>query len=31
MFTDATIKTLSTFGTQVKSWLSATANSDWVQ
>jgi len=31
MFTTAAITTLSTFGTQVKNWLSATATSDWVQ
>ena len=31
MFSDASITTLNTFGTQVKSWLSATATSDWVQ
>ena len=31
MFTDTSITTLTTFGTQVKSWLSATATSDWVQ
>jgi hypothetical protein len=31
MFTDAGITTLSTFGTQVKSWLAAIATSDWVQ
>ena len=31
MFTTSKINTLSTFGTQVKSWLTATVNSDWVQ
>jgi hypothetical protein len=31
MFTDASITTLNTFGMQVKSWLAATATSDWVQ
>jgi len=31
MFTDRAITMLSTFGAQVKSWLAATANSDWVQ
>jgi hypothetical protein len=31
MFTDQAITMLSTFGTQVKSWLAATASSDWVQ
>ena len=31
MFSDASITTLNTFGMQVKSWLAATATSDWVQ
>ena len=31
MFTDRAITMLSGFGMQVKSWLAATANSDWVQ
>jgi endoglucanase len=30
MFTDATFTTLTTFGTQVKTWLAAKATSDWV-
>ena len=31
MFADANLTTLTNFGMLVKSWLSATANSDWVQ
>ena len=31
MFTNQGLTTLSTFGTQVKTWLAATATSDWVQ
>jgi hypothetical protein len=31
MFSDAAITVLTTFGTQVKTWLAATATSDWVQ
>ncbi len=31
MFSDTSFTTLTTFGAQVKSWLAATANSDWVQ
>ncbi|HXT95131.1 MAG TPA: hypothetical protein VN853_02455, partial [Polyangia bacterium] len=31
MFSDTAITTLNAFGMQVKSWLAATANSDWVQ
>ncbi|HVV51300.1 MAG TPA: cellulase family glycosylhydrolase [Polyangia bacterium] len=31
MFTDASLTTLTAFGTQVKTWLAATANTDWVQ
>ena len=30
MFTDTTFTTLTTFGTQVKTWLAAKAASDWV-
>jgi hypothetical protein len=31
IFTDATLTTLTNFGMQVKTWLAAKANSDWVQ
>jgi len=31
IFADANLTTLTTFGMQVKTWLAATANSDWVQ
>jgi endoglucanase len=31
MFTNQGLTTLSTFGAQVKTWLAATANSNWVQ
>ena len=31
IFADANLTTLTNFGTLVKSWLAATANSDWVQ
>jgi hypothetical protein len=31
MFTDNTLTTLTSFGTLVKTWLAAKANSDWVQ
>jgi hypothetical protein len=31
MFTDGAITMLNTFGMQVKSWLAATATSDWIQ
>jgi hypothetical protein len=31
IFSDANLTTLTTFGTQVKTWLAAKANSDWVQ
>ncbi len=30
-FADANLTTLTNFGMLVKSWLAATANSDWVQ
>jgi hypothetical protein len=31
MFADASLTTLTDFGTLVKTWLAATANTDWVQ
>ncbi|HXT96551.1 MAG TPA: glycoside hydrolase family 5 protein, partial [Polyangia bacterium] len=31
IFADANLTTLTNFGTLVKSWLAATANSDWIQ
>jgi hypothetical protein len=31
MFADSSLTTLTSFGTLVKTWLTATANSDWVQ
>jgi hypothetical protein len=31
MFADSNLTTLTNFGTLVKSWLAATANSDWVR
>jgi aryl-phospho-beta-D-glucosidase BglC (GH1 family) len=31
MFADASLTTLTDFGTLVKTWLAATANSDWIQ
>ena len=31
IFADSNLSTLTSFGTLVKSWLAATANSDWVQ
>ena len=31
MFADSNLTTLTNFGTWVKSWLAATANSDWVR
>ena len=31
MFADASLTTLTDFGSLVKTWLAATANNDWVQ
>ena len=31
MFADSSLTTLTSFGTLVKTWLAAKANSDWVQ
>ena len=31
IFTDANLTALTNFGTQLKAWLDAKANSDWVQ
>ena len=31
IFADSSLSTLTSFGTLVKTWLAAKANSDWVQ